>query len=275
MDAATLCEVRILLVEDDLQLGELLRRILSEEGHSLEFTSNLADARRALEQHRFDIIVLDRMLPDGDGLEFCGALRSQGDETPILMLTARSEVQDRVAGLRSGADDYLGKPFEVDELLARAEALLRRSASAWLLELGPLRIDRRARTVEVSGSRVELTAREYGLLERIAVARGEPVSRQTLLEDVWNMRFDPGTSMLNVHVSRLRDKLRSFAWLVETVPNLGYRLRSTRLRRRLASEPSANPPKPRSTPARARSRDRDSRRGCEASAKGCRAARTT
>ncbi len=228
MDAATLCEVRILLVEDDLQLGELLRRILSEEGHSLEFTSNLADARRALEQHRFDIIVLDRMLPDGDGLEFCGALRSQGDETPILMLTARSEVQDRVAGLRSGADDYLGKPFEVDELLARAEALLRRSASAWLLELGPLRIDRRARTVEVSGSRVELTAREYGLLERIAVARGEPVSRQTLLEDVWNMRFDPGTSMLNVHVSRLRDKLRSFAWLVETVPNLGYRLRSTR-----------------------------------------------
>ncbi|HET9933371.1 MAG TPA: response regulator transcription factor [Polyangiaceae bacterium] len=220
--------MRILLVEDDLQLGELLRRILSEEGHALEFTSSLADARRALEQQRVDVIVLDRMLPDGDGLEFCGALRSQGDETPILMLTARTEVQDRVAGLRSGADDYLGKPFEVEELLARAEALVRRSASSWLLELGPLRIDRRARTVEAGGVRVDLTAREYGLLERIAVGRGEPVSRQTLLEDVWNMRFDPGTSMLNVHVSRLRDKLRSFAWLVETVPNFGYRLRSTR-----------------------------------------------
>lgn len=220
--------MRILLVEDDLKLGELLTRILSEEGHSLEFTSSLADARRALEGERFDIIVLDRMLPDGDGIELCGALRSQGNETPILMLTARTEVQDRVAGLRHGADDYLGKPFEVDELLARTEALLRRSVNAWLIELGPLRMDRRTRGVEVGGERVDLTAREYALLERIAVARGEAVSRQTLLEDVWNMRFDPGTSMLNVHVSRLRDKLGTFAWLVETVPNLGYRLRAAR-----------------------------------------------
>lgn len=220
--------MRILLVEDDLKLGELLSRILSEEGHSIQFTSSLVDARRALDGERFDIVVLDRMLPDGDGLELCGALRSQGNETPILMLTARTEVQDRVAGLRHGADDYLGKPFEVDELLARTEALLRRSVNAWLLELGPLRIDRRARSVDVGGTRVDLTAREYALLERIAVARGEAVSRQTLLEDVWNMRFDPGTSMLNVHVSRLRDKLASFAWLVETVPNLGYRLRSAR-----------------------------------------------
>ncbi|MFZ5895434.1 MAG: response regulator transcription factor [Myxococcota bacterium] len=219
--------MRILIVEDDVQLSELLGRILGEEGHSLQFTSSLVEARRALAE-RFDIIVLDRMLPDGDGLELCAALRSNGDDTPILMLTARTEVQDRVAGLRNGADDYLGKPFEVDELLARTSALLRRSQSAWLLEIGPLRIDRRARTVEVAGKRVELTLREYGLLERLALARGEPVTRQTLLEDVWNMRFDPGTSVLNVHVSRLRDKLRSFAWLVETVPSLGYRLRSAR-----------------------------------------------
>ncbi|MGC4094559.1 MAG: response regulator transcription factor [Polyangiaceae bacterium] len=220
--------MRVLIVEDDGQLGELLGRILNEEGHSLEFATNLVDARRALSGERFDIIVLDRMLPDGDGLELCSSLRNSGNDTPILMLTARTELHDRVAGLRNGADDYLGKPFEVDELLARASALLRRSQSAWLLELGPLRIDRRSRTVEVTGTRVDLTVREYGLLERLALARGEPVTRQALLEDVWNTRFDPGTSVLNVHVSRLRDKLRSFAWLVETVPTLGYRLRSAR-----------------------------------------------
>jgi two-component system, OmpR family, response regulator len=220
--------VRILLIEDDSQLSELLGRFLTEEGHSLRFGTSLREAARAMKQAQFDVIVLDRMLPDGDALELCSELRSRGEEVPILMLTARTAVQDRVSGLRTGADDYLGKPFELDELLARVEALQRRGCSSWLIEAGPLRLDRRARSAELGGKRVELTSREFALLERLAVARGDSVARQTLLEDVWNIQIDPGTSLLNVHVSRLRDKLRRFAWLVETVPNHGYRLRSAR-----------------------------------------------
>lgn len=220
--------MRILIVEDDEQLAELLGRILTEEGHSLQLRSTLRDAAQALAESQFDVIVLDRMLPDGDALELCGELRGRGVEVPILMLTARTEVQDRVSGLRTGADDYLGKPFELDELLARVDALQRRGRGSWMFEEGPLQMDRRARNVVVGGSRVDLTLREYALFERLVVARGEVVSRQALLEDVWNVRFDPGTSVLNVHISRLRDKLGRFAWLVETVPNRGYRLRTAR-----------------------------------------------
>lgn len=225
---ATLRAVRILIVEDDEQLAELLARILTEDGHSPELRSSLREAAEALAESRFDVLVLDRMLPDGDALELCAKLRARGEEVPILMLTARTEVQDRVSGLRTGADDYLGKPFELEELLARVYALQRRGRGSWLIEEGPLQIDRRARSVVVGGSRVDLTLREHALLERLAMARGDVVTRQELLEDVWNMRFDPGTSVLNVHISRLRDKLGRFAWLVETVPNRGYRLRTAR-----------------------------------------------
>lgn len=220
--------MKILIVEDDAQLAELLGRILAEAGHTPSFGSSLGDAARAVAEAQFDVVVLDRMLPDGDALELCGELRGRGEDVPILMLTARSELRDRVAGLRTGADDYLGKPFELEELLARVTALQRRGRGSWLIEEGPLQLDRRARSVQVSGKRVDMTVREYALLERLATARGDVVSRQALLEDVWNMRFDPGTSLLNVHVSRLRDKLGRFAWLVETVPNRGYRLRATR-----------------------------------------------
>lgn len=220
--------MRILIVEDDDQLAELLLRILTEEGHTPELRGSLSEAAVAVAETRFDVIVLDRMLPDGDALELCAKLRSRGEEVPILMLTARTEVQDRVSGLRTGADDYLGKPFELEELLARVHALQRRGRGAWFIDQGPLHMDRRARTVVVGDKRVELTLREYALLERLAVAHGDVVTRQALLEDVWNVRFDPGTSVLNVHVSRLRDKLGSFAWLVETVPNRGYRLRAAR-----------------------------------------------
>ncbi|MDF3069809.1 MAG: two component transcriptional regulator, winged helix family protein [Polyangiaceae bacterium] len=220
--------MRILIVEDDEQLSELLGRILTEEGHSPVVRGSLREAAQAVAESRFDVIVLDRMLPDGDALELCGELRGRGEEVPILMLTARTEVQDRVSGLRTGADDYLGKPFELDELLARVDALQRRGRGSWLIEEGPLQLDRRARSVVVGGKRVDLTLREYALFERLAIARGEVVTRQALLEDVWNVRFDPGTSVLNVHVSRLRDKLGPFAWLVDTVPNRGYRLKTER-----------------------------------------------
>lgn len=220
--------VKTLIVEDDSELSELLGRILGEAGHELRFESSLGGAAKAVAESEFDVVVLDRMLPDGDGLELCAELRSRGQDVPILMLTARSELRDRVAGLRTGADDYLGKPFDVEELLARLEALQRRGRGSWIIEEGPLRLDRRARSVMIGHLRIELTLREYALLERLAVARGEIVSRQSLLEDVWNIRFDPGTSLLNVHISRLRDKLGQFAWLVETAPNRGYRLRSQR-----------------------------------------------
>lgn len=217
-----------MVVEDDAQLAELLSRVFSEEQFEVKVCASLREAEHAIEQRDFDVIVLDRMLPDGDGLELCASLRARHEDVPILMLTARSEVPERVAGLHAGADDYLGKPFEIEELLARLRALQRRTRASWLISAGPLVIDRRSRVVFVDGERVELTLREYSLLDRLALTRGEAVSRQRLLEDVWNVKTDPGTGVLNVHVSRLRDKLGAFAWLVETVHGEGYRLRTSR-----------------------------------------------
>ena len=220
--------MHILVVEDDHSIADLLERVLREEGHDVELCTTLHAAQHSLAERERDVIVLDRMLPDGEGLELCASLRAKHDDTPILMLTALSEVHERVSGLRTGADDYLSKPFDVEELLARLVALRRRTRRSWLLLAGPLEIDRRARRVAVDGARIELTLREYELLERLALAGGDPVSRQTLLRDVWNTQNDSAGGALNVHISRLRDKLGRRAWLVETVHGAGYRLRDAR-----------------------------------------------
>jgi DNA-binding response OmpR family regulator len=144
------------------------------------------------------------------------------------MLTARGEVHDRVAGLRTGADDYVTKPFDVDELLARVDAVWRRVHQPWTTRAGPLELDRRAQIVRVRGKRLDLTSREYALLARLADSPNECVSRTALLADVWNVSFDPGSGVIDVHVSRLRDKLGELAWMVETVRGQGLRLRTAR-----------------------------------------------
>jgi DNA-binding response OmpR family regulator len=220
--------MNVLVVEDDLQLANLLERVFREEGHSVSLATHLAGAELALATDSFDLVVLDWMLPDGDGLALCAELRERKPPLAVVMLTARGEVQDRVTGLRNGADDYLNKPFEIEELLARVEAVLRRVNQGWLYRIGNLEIDRRVQSVQAAGTRLSLTAREYALLARLADCPDVCVSRAQLLADVWNVSFDPGSGVLDVHLSRLRDKLGDFAWMVETVRGQGLRLRTSR-----------------------------------------------
>jgi len=218
--------VNFLVVEDDVQVAELLERVFREEGHEPRICGTLKAAEEALATGSFDIVVLDWMLPDGEGLELCGRLRNRQPPLPVLMLTARGEVHDRVTGLRTGADDYVTKPFEIEELLARLYAVHRRANQSWITCAGPIEIDRRAQVVRTQGKRLDLTSREYTLLARLADCPDECVSRNALLTDVWNMNFDPGSGLIDVHVSRLRDKLGELAWMVETIRGHGFRLRT-------------------------------------------------
>ncbi len=217
--------MNLLVVEDDIQVAELLERVFREEGHEPRICGTLKSAEEALATASFDIVVLDWMLPDGEGLELCGRLRNRQPPVPVLMLTARGEVHDRVMGLRTGADDYVTKPFDVEELLARLIAVHRRANQSWITCAGPLEIDRRAQVVRAHGKRLDLTSREYTLLARLADVPGQCVSRDALLTDVWNMTFDPGSGLIDVHVSRLRDKLGDLSWMVETIRGHGFRLR--------------------------------------------------
>lgn len=216
--------VNVLVVEDDAQLAELLARVFRDEGHVPTVCTSLRSAEDAAMRSHFDVAVVDRMLPDGDGLRLCGRLRRHHVGLPILILTARGYVADRVIGLREGADDYLTKPFEVEELLARVDAIRRRAAHSWCTRVGALEIDRRVQVVRAAGTRLDLTAREYAFLSRLADGHGECVTRLALLEDVWNLRSD-GSGVVDVLVSRLRDKLGELAWMVETVRGQGFRLR--------------------------------------------------
>ena len=218
--------MRVLVVEDDPQLAELLERVLHEEGHDPLVSSTLCDADRAIATVPFDIVVLDRMLPDGDGLDLCARLRSRQPPLPVLVLTSRAELHDRVTGLRKGSDDYVTKPFEIDELLARLEAVHRRVHRPWVTYIGDLEVDRRAQLVRLRGKQLDLTRREYTLLARLADCPDECVSRRTLLSDIWNTSFDPGSGVIDVQVSRLRDKLGASAWMLETVRGQGLRLRT-------------------------------------------------
>jgi DNA-binding response OmpR family regulator len=167
------------------------------------------------------------MLPDLDGIEVCAAIRATNAETPILMLTAMGEVVDRIAGLDAGADDYVIKPFEIDELLARIRAQLRRLDLPARV-VGPLRLEWRARSVTVDQVPVELTPREFALLAHLAEEPDRPVGRAELLEAVWHARFDPGTNVVEVYVNRVRAKLGRHSWMLETVRGAGYRLRGGR-----------------------------------------------
>jgi two-component system, OmpR family, response regulator len=216
--------MRILLVEDDEELSRFLLRVLREEGLDVVPSDCAREALTLLKQQTFQLVVLDRMLPDLDGLAVCTEIRRQSRELPILMLTARGELEDRVSGLDSGADDYVVKPFEVEELLARIRALLRRAASP-LLVVGPLRLEWRRRSGSIDGTPLELTAREYALLEHLAREPNRVVSRAELLEGIWQTRFDPGTNVVEVYVNRVRNKLGRHAPMLETVKGVGYLLR--------------------------------------------------
>jgi DNA-binding response OmpR family regulator len=222
--------VKVLVVEDDAKLSRFLVRALSEEGLTVDACARGGDAVTQASSGIYDLLVLDWMLPDTDGLAVCRALRQAGLTTPILMLTARGELRERVLGLETGADDYMVKPFEIEELLARVRALLRRASGFTRLAVGTLEIDRMARTVRLDGAMLELTAREYALLLDLMHHAERVVTRTELLARVWGTSFDTGSNIVEVHVSRLRDKLGERAWMIETVRGAGYRLTGTRSR---------------------------------------------
>jgi DNA-binding response OmpR family regulator len=220
--------VKILVIEDDRKLARFLQRVLSEEGYTADRCSGgetaLAQARSGV----YNLILLDWMLPDLDGLELCRRLRAEGSTVPILMLTARGELAERVLALDTGVDDYLVKPFEVDELVARIHALLRRSAGHPQLRLGPLEIDRDTRRATIEGRLIDLTTREFSVLLHLAHRAGQAVTRTELLSQVWSTRFDPESNVVEVHISRLRDKLGPHEWMIQTVRGRGYRLVAVR-----------------------------------------------
>ncbi len=223
--------MRILLVEDDPEVSAFILKGLRESGHTVEYADNGRDGLFLAASETFDIILLDRMLPGGiDGLRILETLRSQENKTPVLIVSALSQVDERVKGLKAGGDDYLTKPFAFAELLARVEALARRARSDspdTKLVAADLEMDLLARTVHRAGQRIELQPREFRLLEFLIRHTGQVVTRTMLLEGVWDYHFDPQTNVIDVHVSRLRQKIdRPFpVALIHTVRNAGYMLR--------------------------------------------------
>jgi len=221
--------MRILVIEDDDEAAAYLMKGLEEGGHRVDLE---ADGRRGLERATggsFDAMVIDRMLPGLDGLSIVAELRQRNDTTPVLILSALGDVENRVEGLRAGCDDYLSKPFAFSELLARLEALERRShtASETRLKLADLEMDLLKRTVTRAGRPIELLPREFRLLEYLLRNAGHIVTRTMLLEKVWDHHFDPQTNVIDVHVSRLRQKIdRDFSPpLLHTIRGAGYSLR--------------------------------------------------
>jgi two-component system OmpR family response regulator len=222
---------KILLIEDDRETASYLAKGLIQEGHSVDSVANGHDGLFRATDATFDLIVLDRMIPGMDGLTVLKALRAANIRTPVLILSALASVGDRIDGLEAGSDDYLVKPFSFAELLARVNALLRRrdarlDPADHRLTVGDLEIDPLARSVKRGGRKLDLKPREYLLLEYFARNEGRVVTRTMLLEQVWDYHFDPGTNVIDVHVSRLRRKLdEGFDKpLLHTVRGAGYML---------------------------------------------------
>lgn len=216
--------MRILVVEDEPKIAGFLLRGLDEEGHRVDVVADLAAARLAVRVERYDLLLVDRMLPDGDGLTVVRELRREHDRTPAICLTARDRVEERVEGLYSGADDYLVKPFEFEELLARIAAVTRRGVGAERLEVGDLVVDVEAHRVTRAGVEVALTAQEFALLRYFAENAGRVLTRTRLLDAVWGTTHDPRTNVVDVYVSYLRAKIdKGFSQpLLHTVRGAGY-----------------------------------------------------
>jgi two-component system OmpR family response regulator len=220
---------RLLIVEDDRNLRGFLRKAFREEGYLVEEADSGDTALAVTARSSFDCIVLDVMLPGRDGFTVLADLRTRRDTTPVLLLTARNELDARVRGLEGGADDYLTKPFDLPELLARVQALIRRAEIRQqdaTLRIGDLIVDPLARQVRAGERTVDLTPREYSLLAFLAKNAGRTMSRARIAEAVWNYQFDPGTNVVDVYVNYLRKKLGGTATRarIKTVRGVGYRL---------------------------------------------------
>jgi DNA-binding response OmpR family regulator len=218
--------MRLLVVEDDRKVAGFIQMGLREEGFAVDVASDGDEASSLVHLTDYDAIVLDVMLPKKNGLQVAAEMRREGRTTPILMLTARDATEDVVRGLDAGADDYLAKPFRFDELLARIRALTRRGGPTGLerLAYGPLELDRLKHQVRTGGKTLDLTPREFQLLEHFMLHAEEVVRRTELLEKVWDMSFDPESNVVDVHVGNLRRKLRDAGCgnMIQTVRGVGF-----------------------------------------------------
>ncbi len=218
--------MRILLVEDDADVARFIARGLNEQAYAVDQAEDGEKALYLAGVNSYDVMVLDIMLPSLDGLEVCRRLRTSGSHIPIMMLTARDSVDDKIAGLDAGADDYLAKPFEFGELLARLRALLRRGGATLsaTIRVNGLEIDTRSHRVSIEGKPLTLTTKEYGVLEFLARNAGRIVTREEISEHVWNQDFDPFSNLIEVYINRLRRQIEKVSGpkLINTVRGAGY-----------------------------------------------------
>jgi two-component system OmpR family response regulator len=222
--------MRILVVEDDRETASYLVKALKEAGHVPDHAADGEEGAFLAETNRYDVLVVDRMLPKKDGLTLVEETRRRGDDTPVLILSALGQVDDRVTGLRAGGDDYLAKPYAFAELLARVEVLARRRSPGeadTLLKVGSLELNRLSHVVRRDKTTIPLQPREFRLLEYLMKHAGQVVTRTMLLENVWDYHFDPQTNVIDVHISRLRSKIdKGFDIpLLHTVRGAGYMIR--------------------------------------------------
>ena len=221
----------ICLIEDELKVASFIRKGLEEQGYRVSVSENGSDGKIALAKEKFDLVIMDVMLPDINGIALCKSIRDRDTETPILMLTALNQVHDKVSGLKAGADDYLVKPFHFSELLARIEALMRRNKikeeDDHLLIFDDLKLDSWTKTAERNNKKIALTAKEYTLLELFMRNPNKILSREYIAEQVWEIGFDTGTNFIDVYVNYLRKKIeKDFKGkLIHTVIGMGYILK--------------------------------------------------
>ncbi|MBI2428086.1 MAG: response regulator transcription factor [Ignavibacteriales bacterium] len=219
---------KILIVEDERKISALVRKGLEEEKYSVEEAVDGEKGEQLIRRNHYDLIILDIMMPKKDGLEVLNSIRAQGNETPVLMLTAKSTVDDRVKGLDYGADDYLVKPFAITELLARVRSLLRRKKgaekSATTLAIGDLTLDLVSHKAVRGGKMIDLTSKEFALLEYFIRNRNKTLNRSTITEHIWNYNFDTGTNIIDVYINHLRTKIDGgfTKKLIHTVRGVGY-----------------------------------------------------
>ena len=220
--------MRVLIIEDDKSVSSYIRKGLSEKGHVADYAENGKDGLFLATTETYDVLIIDRMIPELDGLTVIKSLRAMGNITPALFLSSLGSVDDRVTGLRSGGDDYLVKPFSFAELLARVEALSRRQTVQKKPEAnltsGNLELNRLSRKVTREGTSIDLQTREFALLEYLLLHKNQVVTRTMLLENVWDYHFDPQTNVIDVHISRLRSKVdKGFDKpIIKTVRGAGY-----------------------------------------------------
>jgi two-component system OmpR family response regulator len=227
--------MRILVIEDDIKIQEFVSRGLRQEGHTVDTASTGPEGRTLWEAHRYDAVVLDIMLPDTDGLSVLRHMRNTGDPTPVLVLSAKIAVDDRVSGLQSGADDYLTKPFSFTELSARLQAITRRTATpsqkgknATAITVDDLHVDLLRRTVARGNKKIDLQPREFALLDLLMHNPNRPLTKTLILERIWDYSFDPQTNIVDVLVCRLRNKIDSGfdKKLIHTLRGVGYVFRT-------------------------------------------------